>query len=454
MRQGIRHRFHTIRTIQIALPIMLGHLGHILTGIADSAMVGRIGPTSLAGAALGNSSLGIFLMFGIGISFAITPMVASDSARRNSTEIEGWLRNGLFMNLLTGMGLFALVIAYLPVIDYLDQPEAVVLIAKPYLVAIAASMIPLMLFQHYKQFAEGLSYTKVAMYISLGGNLFNILLNYVLIFGVLGFPRLELLGAGIATLIARCLMAFAMFWYVYRSHRFQAYRGGFVLNRYKLQKIKRLWNLGYPIGFQYVFEVGAFVMAAYMVGWLGEIPLAAHQIALTLAAATYMAASGIGSAATVRVGNYAGGADLVNLRRAATVGYSLVIAFMSVTALLFVLLRNILPPLFTLDAEVQQVTAGLLILAAIFQLSDGIQVVGLSILRGMKDVKFPTIIAMVSYWLVGIPVAYVVGFVFDLGVNGVWIGLAAGLTTSAFFMYLRYRQQTSKFAKQVAARTA
>jgi MATE family multidrug resistance protein len=210
-----------------------------------------------------------------------------------------------------------------------------------------------------------------------------------------------------------------------------------------------LWNLGYPIGFQYVFEVGAFVMAAYMVGWLGEIPLAAHQIALTLAAATYMAASGIAGAVTVRVGNYVGSADVINLKRASRVGYLLVAVFMSITAILFVLLRNILTPLFTLDAEVQQVTSGLLILAALFQLSDGLQVVGLSILRGMKDVKFPTIIAMVSYWLIGIPVAYVVGFVFNLGVDGVWIGLASGLTASALFMYWRYDRQTRKFQAHV-----
>ncbi len=273
-------------------------------------------------------------------------------------------------------------------------------------------------------------------------------MNYLLIFGKFGFPRLELLGAGYATLIARIVMALAMFYYVYRSKQFAAYRGGFVLNRYRMDKIKKLWHLGYPMGLQYIFEAGAFVMAAFMVGWIGKIPLAAHQIALTLASATYMAASGISSAATVRIGNFIGSHDPVNLKRAANSAYMLVGLFMSGTALFFILFRHLLPPLFSNDPQVQEIASDLLIIAAFFQVSDGLQVVGLGILRGMKDVRIPTLIALFSYWLIGLPTGYVLAFLVEKGVIGIWVGLAIGLTLSAILMHQRYRFNLYLFEKE------
>ena len=209
-------------------------------------------------------------------------------------------------------------------------------------------------------------------------------------------------------------------------------------------------NIGFPIGMQFVFETGAFAAAAFMVGWMGKIQLAAHQIALSLASATYMAASGIAQATTVRVGNFLGKNDLLNLRRAAFTSYGLVSAFMGICAVFFILFRWMLPHLFTNDAEVAKITSGLLVVAAFFQLSDGIQVSGLGILRGMKDVKRPTLIALIAYWFIGLPTAYIFGFVINLGINGIWWGLATGLTAAGILLFYRFHQQTRNYKMQSA----
>ncbi len=451
MKQLQDYRTHIRKTTHIALPIMLGHLGHVFTGIADTAMVGQIGATALAGAALGNSAIAIFLTFGLGISMAITPMVASDFGSGRKREIASWLRNGFFLGIFNGLALLALSLLLLPILDLLDQPADAVAVGKPYFVLLALSLVPLMIYQHFKQFAEGLSLTRFAMFVSVGGNLLNVLLNYLLIFGKGGFPRLELAGAGYATLIARLVMALLMFFYVFRSANFKAYHSGFLINRYRMDKIRKLWNLGYPIGLQYVFEAGAFVMAAFMIGWIGKIQLAAHQVALTLASATYMAASGLSSAATVRVGNFIGSRDPANLKRAAGTAYLLVAVFMASTALFFILFRHLLPRFFSNDPEVQRVASDLLIIAAFFQLSDGVQVVGLGILRGMKDVRIPTLIALFSFWLIGLPAGYALAFHLGMQVNGIWVGLAIGLSLSAMLMYRRYLHKLQLFEKYTAA---
>jgi len=447
----LNYRTHIKKTTRIALPIMLGHLGHVFTGIADTAMVGQVEATALAGAALGNSAIALFLTFGLGISMAITPMVASDFGSGRKREIASWLRNGFFLGIFNGLALLGLSLLFLPILDLLDQPADAVAVGKPYFVLLALSLVPLMIYQHFKQFAEGLSLTRFAMLVSVGGNLLNVFLNYLLIFGEGGFPRLELIGAGYATLIARIVMALIMFFYVFRSPHFKAYHSGFLLNRYRIDKIRKLWNLGYPIGLQYVFEAGAFVMAAFMIGWIGKIQLAAHQVALTLASATYMAASGLSSAATVRVGNFIGSRDPANLKRAATTAYLLVSLFMASAALFFIFSRHLLPPLFSNDPDVQRVASDLLIIAAIFQISDGLQVVGLGILRGMKDVRLPTLIALFSFWFIGLPTGYALAFDLGMQVNGIWVGLAIGLSLSALLMYRRFKHKLRLFEKHVLA---
>lgn len=428
-----------MRTVQIALPIVFGQLGHIFTGLADSAMVGQIGYTSLAAVSLGHNVFVIFLVFGMGLTMGLTPHVATaDGAKDIQSNIQ-WLRNGLYINGLTGLLMSVGMLLGLPLVYYLNQPPEVIEEGWSYMQVVALSLFPLMIFQHYKQYAEGLSYTKVAMYISLGGNLLNIILNYFLIFGVWIFPRMELFGAGVATLIARVGMAVCMALYVYRGKPFIAFRPGFVFRSISLKHILEILRVGVPVGFQFIFEVGAFVAGAFMVGWLGAIPLAAHQVAISLAAATFMGASGISAAVTVRIGKFAGAIDPRSLKESYWTGIILVLIYMGTTALGFVLFRNLLPMLFTPNPEVQNLAASLLIVAAVFQLSDGLQVVGLGALRGLKDVQVPTILALISYWGVGIPVGYLLGIELNWGAQGIWWGLAAGLTTSSLLMFARFR---------------
>lgn len=417
---------------------MMSQFGHMLTGIVDTAMVGHIDSTSLAAAALGNSSLILFMTFGFGLSMGIAPLVAGSDGKDNTEEKIQWLRQGMIIIFVASLILSAAVLLFTPMLGYLNQPENVVKLAVPYLMIIGASLIPMLIYQHFKQFAEGLAYTKTAMYISLLSNVINVALNYVLIFGEFGFPRLELIGAGIATLISRIIMAILMILYIYHNQKFKKYRAGFILKKIKKYYINTILKIGVPIGFQYVFEAGAFVFGAFLIGTMGEIQLASHQVAIMLASTSFLTATGIGSAVTVRVGKFLGANDSLNLKRAAKTGALMVIAFMSVMALLFVLLKNVLPPLFTIDKEVQMVTASLLVVAAIFQLSDGVQLVMLSILRGLKDVKRPTFIAVLSYWVISLPIGYLLAFHLNIGVQGIWWGFAIGLTCAAVLLFARY----------------
>lgn len=444
MRLSRIQRFHLLRTLQIGWPIMLGQLGHMLTGLADSAMIGQVDKVQLAAASLGHNAWVIFFVVGLGMSMGLTPFVAAADGRRDRQENALLLRQGLWVNGGIGIGLMALMMIATPLLDNLGQPPAVVAYAKPYFLIIAGSLLPLMIFQHYRQFAEGLSLTRVAMYISIGGNLLNVFLNYLLIFGVFGFPRLELVGAGLATLIARCVMAFFMFYYVRTGVPFRPFwslRTGLTI---QWRVVKKIGQVGGPIGMQYLFEAGAFVAAALMIGWLGTAPLAAHQIAITLAATTFLTASGISAAVTVRVGKFHGANNPVELRRAAFTGYFLVGLFMAITGVAFILLRHQLPILFTPDAAVQDITATLLIVAGVFQISDGMQVTGMATLRGLKDVKKPTLIALFSYWFVGLPSGYGLSFVVEMGAQGVWWGLAIGLTVAGLLLYVRFQHFSKK----------
>ena len=440
------YRYHFSKTFRIAYPVMLSQLGHILVGIADSVMVGRIGAEPLAAASLANSIFHVLLMFGIGLSYGITPLVAQADGEGDDHKITRLLRHGLILCLLAGTGLFLLLFSGSSVLKYLDQPFEVVELAGPYLIIIAVSIVPLMFFQSFKQFAEGLSSTRQTMFITIASNVINVGLNYVLIFGKFGFPALGLNGAGWATLASRVFMAFAMFGFVYFAPSFTKFRDGFSLNKIRATYFKPMLKIGFPSGIQFVFEVGAFSFAAIMMGWLGTLPLAAHQIAISLVSLSYMMASGISAAATVRVGNHVGKKDQVNLGRAGNTGFMMVVVFMVCCALLFVAFHDFLPKLYVDDPTVISMAGSLIIVAAIFQISDGVQVVGLGALRGMSDVRVPTIITLFAYWVLAIPVSYLFGFIWGMGPEGVWYGLLAGLSVAALMLLGRFRFLVRRFS--------
>jgi MATE family multidrug resistance protein len=431
-------------TLILAYPVVLSQLGHIMVGVVDTAMVGQIGTNEQAAVALANSLYTLVLVFGLGVSYGVTPLVAAADSSNNITENASLLKHSIIINSLLGIILFVLLVIIAPVLNLFDQKQEVVDLAIPFLNVMMLGMIPLCVFSAFKQFAEGLSNTKTAMIISVAANLLNVLLNYLLIFGHWGLPEMGLMGSCWASFIARLLMALVMFLYVYKNSYFKKYWIGFSFKNISKELTKKILAIGVPSGLQWVFEVGAFAFAVIMIGWISPKAQAAHQVALSIAAVTYMMASGLSAAASVRVGNQYGLKNVQGVRIAGFSAFIVVLVFMGLMAMSFILLRNWLPTFFTKDTEVIGISSTLIIIAAFFQLSDGTQVVGLGALRGLKDVKIPTIITLIAYWVIGLPMSYVLAFKFNFGVEGVWYGLSIGLTISALLLFARFNYISKK----------
>ncbi|MFY0591256.1 MATE family efflux transporter [Roseivirga sp.] len=434
------YKTHLNKTLKLAYPVMLSQLGHIMVGIVDSIMVGQIGSSALAASAFANNFLGVFLMFGIGVSYGITPLVAQADGQSDSGKITRLLRHSIILCSGVGIFLFMMLFGVSNFFPFMSQPNEVVTLGTPYFIIISSSLIPLMIFQNFRQFSEGLSITKPTMYITIIANLVNVLLNYFLIYGKFGFPEMGLNGAGWATLVSRVMMAIGLGVFVYRYSHFKAYRTAFNLSKVKANLFKPILKLGVPSGIQFVFEVGAFAMAAIMMGWLGTKPLAAHQIAISLVSLSYMMATGIAAASTVRVGNQIGARDGHNLQRVGNTSFLMSLVFMACCALFFILFSNFFPTLYVEDLEVIKIAGTLIVIAGFFQLSDGVQVVGLGALRGMSDVKVPTVITLIAYWGIAIPASYCLGFLLDLGPEGIWYGLLIGLTIAAVALFFRFKR--------------
>jgi MATE family multidrug resistance protein len=443
---------HIRKTFYLALPVCFGQLGHMLVGFVDTAMVGRIpgiGSQAQAAMTVTNSIYMLVLVFGLGIGFGVTPLIAAADGAKRPGRIVELLRNGILVNLTCCILLFVALLFLSPVLRYLKQDAAVVDIAIPFMNVMIFSLVPLSIYSSCKQFAEGLSDTRVAMFISLGGNLLNVLFNYILIFGHFGFHAMGVMGACWASFIARVLMAIAMVLYVYHKPSFRIYRDGFRLKGFSRSTAREILAIGIPTGFQWVFEVGAFSFAGLMAGTLGVINQAAHQVALSLAACTYMFASGLSAAVSVRVGNASGRGDLPELRKAGFAGLLMVTVFMFSCALLFIFCRHLLVQLLTEDPLVIDIAGGLLVIAAVFQLSDGLQVVGLGALRGMNDTKFPTFLTLIAYWGIGLPCSYLFGLALGYGISGIWYGFVIGLTFSATGLLWRFERLSRKKLVQV-----
>jgi len=413
-----------------------------MMGVVDSLMVGHLGAAPLAAASLGNSLAFIILIIGIGVSLAVTPLVAIAVGANEFEDCGVYFRQSLLVNSILAIMIVLIVYFAADLIQYFDQPLEVQIMAASYMKIIGFSAVPLMFFQTYKQFIEGLSVMRPAMIIAILANIINVFANWVLIFGNLGFPALELNGAGWATFASRGFMALSIMVFVMKNKFFKQYDVSFHFKSINWHVIKKILSLGLPSGFQYFFEVGAFSFAVVMVGWLGTKQLAAHQIAINLASISFMAVLGISAAGSIRVGNAVGMKDIAETRRAGFTASLMGASIMSIAGIIFILLRNFLPSLYVNDEVVISYASSLLVIAALFQISDGTQAVGIGILRGLTDVKIPTAITFIAYWIVGLPVGYLLGFTFKLGVQGVWIGLLLGLTTSAILLTLRFNSRS------------
>ncbi|MCB0496508.1 MAG: MATE family efflux transporter [Cyclobacteriaceae bacterium] len=437
-------REHLKTNIHLAVPVMMSQLGQVMVGVADNMMVGRVGYIPLAGASLGNAIFYFFMTFGLGVSFAITPLVGFADGEGNKTMGGKVLKHGLTINTLLGIVLFGLIMVMVDYLGYFGQEQIVVEQAKPYLTVIGFSLIPFLIFQSFRQFSEGLSNTRVPMMVSVSANILNVVLNYILIYGKFGAPAMGLLGAGIATLISRIVMAIVMAAYILNTQKFKPYLSEFGWKGFDFTVAKDLLKIGVPAGFQFVFEVGAFGFAAIMMGWISASTQAAHQIAINMASISYMAVSGLGAAAAIRVGNQLGKRNYKTMKRAALTLVAMGAAFMSAAAIVFIIFNKQLPLLYNDNAEVVHIAASLLIIAALFQLSDGVQVIMLGALRGLKDVKLPTIVTFIAYWLVALPIGYVLAFKYNYGAIGLWVGLFLGLTIAAVFVLLRFINLANK----------
>ncbi len=429
---------HINTTFHLAYPVMLSQLGQVAVGVADSMMVGRLGALPLAAASLGNSIFFVIMMFGIGVSMGITPLVSRADGKGKSKRISRLFSHGLWINIITSVLLTVIVLGLSQGLHFLNQPEEVVVLAVPYLLIITASLLPLMVFQTFKQMAEGLSQTRQAMYITIFANLVNVFLNWVLIWGKFGFPQMGLNGAGVATLVSRILMMLMMGSYILFSARYKKYHFRLFLLGASFPMISRILKIGIPTGFQFIFEVSAFSTAAIMMGWIGVNALAGHQIALNLASISYMMATGLATAGMIRVSNQVGRGDMKAMREAGLVVFGMVAVFMLASALIFFSFRYFLPTLYIDDTEVIALSASLLVIAGLFQVSDGIQAVGLGVLRGLEDVKVPTIVTLMAYWVLGLPLGYFLAFTLDMGAHGIWYGLLIGLTITAALLLYRF----------------
>ncbi len=436
-----KYQAHYGDNLKLAIPVVISQLGHTLVQTADIIIVGHFaGTISLAAVSLANSIFIVPLIIGIGISYGSTPLIAQHNGRKEFAECGQLLSNSLFINVLTGIILFGLVcLGSVYFLDHLHQDPNVLKQAKPFLMLLGLSVIPMLIFNTFKQFAEGLGFTKQAMMISIWGNVLNIIVGVTFVKGLFGIHPMGMMGVGYSTLIDRCLMAVVMGFYVFRSKHFKAYLKGFALKNIDRIRSLSILKIGAPVALQYTFEISAFSAAAIIIGTMGAVQLAGHQIALSMASMTYMMASGLSAAAAIKSGNYFGAKDHHTLRLSANASYHIVLVFMTLTALIFTFGNHLLPWIYTSDENVIPIAAQLLILAALFQLFDGAQVVGLGILRGMGDVNIPTVITFLAYWVVGLPVGYVLGINLNLGINGVWYGLVLGLAVSAILLYFRFK---------------
>tara|TARA_B110000971_G_scaffold93579_1_gene96221 strand:- start:1406 stop:2785 length:1380 start_codon:yes stop_codon:yes gene_type:complete len=438
---------------KLAAPIIMGMLGHTFVGLVDNIMVGQLGSAELAAVSLGNSFFFVAMSLGIGFSTAITPLVAEADSEDDFRKGKSAFKHGLFLCIVLSLLLFGMILLAKPLMYFMKQPEEVVVLTMPYLDIIAFSLIPLIIFQGFKQFSDGLSLTKHAMYATIAGNLINVWINYLLIFGKFGFPKMGILGAGVGTLVSRIAMIVIIWVLLKNNQKAKAFVTQIKLFILDSAMLKRIINLGLPSAMQMFFEVAIFTSAIWLSGLLGKNAQAANQIALNLSSMTFMIAMGLSATAMIRVGNQKGLKNYIELQRVAKSIFLMGIMFASIFALLFLIFHDIFPTLYLdledvnnyLDnQEVVAIASKLLLVAALFQISDSAQVVFLGALRGLQDVKIPTVLTFISYWMIGFPTSYFLGKETAYGSTGIWIGLLVGLASASIFLYLRFIYLTNR----------
>ncbi|HHU57623.1 MAG TPA: MATE family efflux transporter [Bacteroidales bacterium] len=439
-----RYREHYRANFALALPVILSHAGQMVVGLADNLMVGQLGATHLAAVALANNIFVVGMMFGIGLITAVTPLAGKAFGGGDRLTAVSWLKQAAYIHPSIALLQTALMAAVGLAMPYMGQPEEVVQVAFPYYMVLVGTLLPMNFFFIYKQYAEGLGNTRIAMLITLGSNVINIVLNYILIYGKAGFPAMGIMGAGYATLISRIFMPLAFTLLFFSLKFFKPERQLWRQTRFHFREAWYMLKIGVPIGGQYIVEMLTFSLGSIMMGWMGERPLAAHQIVMSLVSFTYMVSAGFAAATTVKVSQFRGQKNLLAMKRSAHASLHMVLVFMSLSLTAFLLLRFKIPALFVPDPETVAIAGGLMLVGGLFQLFDGVQVVTLGALRGLEDVKTPMIMLVIAYFPIALPVSYVAGFVLDWGPQGVWMGYMVGLMVVGTQLLLRFRYKVNK----------
>ena len=425
--------------LRLGMPIVIGQLGIIMVSFADTMMVGWYGTEELGAAAFVNNLFNLVIIFATGFSYGITPIVGALFGRGERLKIGGVLRNALFLSAMVSMVLMALMMILYLNLHRLGQPEELLGLMRPYFVVLLLSLPFVMLFNAFKQFSEGITDTKTPMYILLGGNVMNIILNWLLIYGHCSLPEMGLLGAGVATLLSRVMMVVVFAFIFLRRRAYSLFREGYSASSLNRRDLAHLNRMGLPIGLQMGMETGSFSLATVMVGWIGTSALAAHQIMTTVGQLGFMLYYGMAAAVAVRVSNFYGRGEITSLRHSARMGFYIILVMAVVVSAGMLIFRESIGELFTDNEEVVALVAAIVIPFVVYQVGDGLQCNYANALRGISDVKPLTLFAFLAYFVISLPAGYLFGFVFDLGLVGVWLSFPLGLTTAGVLYYLRFR---------------
>lgn len=425
-----KYKSDYLAILSLAVPIIIGQLGGIITGLADTVMVGWHSTHELAAASFVNNVTNAFIIMGTGFSFGLTPIVSEALARKRYWAIGRWLRNGVVANVLTSLLIIAVLMGIYLNIERMGQPEELIPIIKPYFAVVMVSILFVMAANAFRQFVESITDAKVSMWILVIGNVLNIVGNYVLIYGKCGLPEMGLYGAGVSTLISRIIMLLLFVGVFFSKRKYASYRLGFASSRIERTALRRLNALGWPIGLQQGLEAATFCFTAIMVGWLGSMELAAHQIAITISTVSYTIFLGIGAAVAIRTGFFKGADDWLRVRKITVAGLHIGLMTASVVCVILWVIHKDVSGVFTDSVEVMDVVVKLFPILIVYQFFDGVQIILANALRGLAEVKSIMWISFVTNFLVAIPVGYVLGFHCGLGITGIWIAYPAGFLLS------------------------
>ena len=441
-------KHHYRELLSIGFPIIIGQLGTIILGFADTLMIGHHSTPELAAAGLVNNIFGLVFVSYMGFTYGLTPIIGKLYGEERTDCIGQKVRNSFFANMLTGAIFTAVLILLYLNLAHIGQPEELLSLIRPYFLVNLTSVLFMGIFFTMKQFLDGIGKTKVAMWAMIGGNVVNILGNWVLIYGVAGFPELGLLGAGISTLVSRILMALAMVSIVIAGKSFREYRHDLIHSSINKTDFKEMNRLGWPVALQLGMESAAFTLSCVMVGWLGTIPLAAHQVMITLSQLFYLVLSGMAAALAIRVSHFMGQKDYAAVRRNAYDGFRLNLLFSLCMGIPVFLLRHQIGGWFNDNAEVQAYVSVLIILMMIYQFGDGLQYTFANALRGIACVKPMVLYAFIAYFIISLPLGYTLGFTCGMGILGIWIAFPFGLTIAGEMYRRRFEKELKKIEQR------